>query len=49
MHCEDYFWKGFGINVFDETLKERPISPEKANNLSDKLIRNNYFNGRLHN
>lgn len=45
MHCENYVWKGFGINVFDETLKERPISPEKANELSDKLIRSNYFNG----
>lgn len=49
MHCENYVWKGFGRNVFYETSKKRPISPEKANSLSDKLIRNNYFEGLLKN
>lgn len=43
--CENYFWKGFGINLLNTDLKNRPISPEKANQISDKVIRNNYFKG----
>lgn len=36
-------WQGFGINLMDATQK-RPILEDEAFPLSDKLIRNNYFN-----
>lgn len=42
--CEDYYWKGFGVNLLDSTArKNRPITEQKAFELSDKLIRSNYF------
>ena len=42
--CEDYYWKGFGVNLLDSTARHnRPITPEEAYNLSDKLIRANYL------
>lgn len=42
--AEDYYWKGFGVNLLDSVArKNRPISPEEAFELSDKLIRANYF------
>lgn len=42
--AEDYYWKGFGVNLLDSVArKNRPISPEDAFELSDKLIRANYF------
>ena len=43
--CEDYYWKGFGVNLLDSVARHnRPITAEEAYNLSDKLIRANYFN-----
>jgi len=42
--CEDYYWKGFGVNLLDSTARQnRPISEKEAYELSDKLIRSNYF------
>lgn len=42
--CENYYWKGFGVNLLDSTARHnRPISEQKAFVLSDKLIRSNYF------
>jgi len=35
-------WSGFGINLLDGTQK-RPIQEDEAYSLSDKMIRNNYF------
>ena len=39
---EDYRWHGFGINLLDTTQK-RLIYEDEAFPLSDRLIRNNYF------
>ncbi len=42
--CEDYYWKGFGVNLLDSTARHnRPITEEQAYQLSDKLIRADYF------
>ncbi len=42
--CENYFWQGFGINIHNEDARNnRPISPEMASNLSNLIIRSNYF------
>lgn len=42
--AKDYYWKGFGVNLLDSVARQnRPISPEDAFELSDKLIRANYF------
>ena len=42
--CEDYYWKGFGVNLLDSSARlNRPITPEEAYDLSDKLIRADYF------
>ena len=42
--CEDYYWKGLGVNLLDSTARHnRPISEKEAYDLSDKLIRSNYF------
>ena len=42
--CEDYYWKGFGVNLMDSIARHnRPVSEQEAYELSDKLIRNNYF------
>lgn len=47
LHCigvDDYYWKGFGVNLLDSTArKNRLISEEEAFTLSDKMIRSNYF------
>lgn len=40
--CKDYYWKGFGISLFEEGYS-RKISPEEALDLSDKLHQANYF------
>ncbi|MBQ6748415.1 MAG: sulfatase-like hydrolase/transferase [Paludibacteraceae bacterium] len=40
--AENYRWRGFGINLMDTTQK-RPIDEDEAFQLSDRLIRNNYF------
>ena len=42
--CEDYYWKGFGVNLLDSVArKNRPITEQQAFVLSDKIIRSNYF------
>ncbi len=42
--CEDYYWKGLGVNLLDSTARHnRPITEEQAYQLSDKLIRADYF------
>lgn len=42
--CEDYYWKGFGVNLLDSVARHnRPITPEEAYELSDKMIRADYF------
>lgn len=42
--CEDYYWKGFGVNLLDSAARHnRPITPEEAYDLSDKIIRADYF------
>ncbi len=42
--CEDYYWKGFGVNLLDSAaIHNRQISEQEAYELSDKLIRSNYF------
>ena len=42
--CEDYYWKGFGVNLLDSIARHnRPITEQEAYELSDKLIRSNYF------
>ena len=42
--CENYYWKGFGVNLLDSVARDnRPITEQEAFVLSDKLIRANYF------
>ena len=42
--CEDYYWKGLGVNLLDSVARNnRPISEQEAFILSDKLIRANWF------
>ena len=38
----DYAWRGVGINLLAPT-HQRIVSPRQAQELSDKIIRNNYF------
>lgn len=39
-----YYWKGFGVNLMDSVARHnRMIPEEEAFQLSDKLIRSNYF------
>ena len=41
---QDYYWKGFGVNLLDSTAHtNRFITEKEAYELSDKLIRSNYF------
>lgn len=40
--AENYFWKGFGINIIDPTA-ERPASEDKAFDISDRIIRKDYL------
>jgi phosphoglycerol transferase MdoB-like AlkP superfamily enzyme len=42
LHQENYMWQGFGINLLDSNAK-RKITPEKALQLSDAIIQNDYF------
>ena len=47
--CEDYYWKGFGVNLLDSVARNnRPITEEEAFILSDKIIRANYFSTLTH-
>ena len=42
--CEDYWWKGFGVNLLDSNARyNRPIMPKEAYYLSDKIITSDYF------
>lgn len=42
--CEDYYWKGFGVNLLDpDAHNNRPITEEEASALSDKIIKADYF------
>lgn len=42
--CEDYYWKGFGVNLLDSAARHnRPCTEEEAYQLSDKLIRSKWF------
>lgn len=47
LHClgiKDYYWNGFGVNLLDSTsLHNRKISEEEAFELSNLIIRSNYF------
>jgi phosphoglycerol transferase MdoB-like AlkP superfamily enzyme len=43
--CEEYFWKGVGVNVMDSAARNnRPILEKDAYDISDMIIRSNYFN-----
>lgn len=50
IHCieaENYFWKGFGVNLLcDSTRKNRRISEETSYLLSEKIHRSNFFKNR---
>jgi len=42
--CEDYYWKGFGVNLLDSAARHnRPITEQEAYRLSDLMIRSDYF------
>ena len=42
--CGQYCWKGFGVNIFDDTqISSREFTEEDAFSLSDKIISTNYF------
>ena len=42
--CEDYYWRGFGVNLLDSVARHnRPITEQEAYRLSDLMIRSNYF------
>ncbi len=46
--CEDYYWRGFGVNLLDSAARHnRPILPDEASTLSDKMIRADYFRNYL--
>ncbi len=46
--CDDYYWRGFGVNLLDSIARHhRPISPDEASALSDKMIRADYFRNYL--
>ena len=54
---EDYFWKGFGVSMLGEPtnalmgggkmLHSRVITEDKAYDVSDKIIRSNYFGNKF--
>ncbi len=42
--CEDYYWKGFGVNLLDSAARHnRPITEKEAYQLSNKIIQADYF------
>ncbi len=42
--ADGYSFKGFGVNLIDSLVRHnRPITEEKAYELSEKIIRSNYF------
>lgn len=40
---QNYYWKGFGVNMLDSTRFNRRFTEEEAYEMSDHLIRSNYF------
>lgn len=47
--CENYYWKGFGVNLLDSVARNnRSLTEQEAYILSDKLIRANYFSTLTH-
>ncbi|MBP5547899.1 MAG: sulfatase-like hydrolase/transferase [Bacteroidales bacterium] len=43
--CNKYYWKGFGLNILDYSLRNnRPINENDAILLSNKIITKDYFN-----
>lgn len=47
--CSDYYWKGFGVNLLDaESRRNRHLDAETALNMSDQMIRGNYFASSNH-
>lgn len=46
--ADHYYWRGFGVNLSDSVaMYRRRISEQDAYILSDKIIRADYFEGRL--
>lgn len=43
LNCEENYWRGFGISLLDSVTMTRTISVEEAQNVSDLMIRGNYF------
>ena len=42
--CQNYFWKGLGVNLWDKEMRNhRIISEEDAYKLSNQIIKSNYF------
>lgn len=42
--CENFFWKGWGVNLADSAaLMNRPIQENAAYDMADKVIRSNWF------
>ena len=47
--CENYYWKGFGVNLLDSVARNnRLITEQEAYMLSDKIIRANWFESYTH-
>ncbi|MBR1807874.1 MAG: sulfatase-like hydrolase/transferase [Paludibacteraceae bacterium] len=40
---QDYYWKGLGVNLLDSVRFHRRYSEQEAYEMSDHLIRSNYF------
>ena len=51
LHCigaDDYYWKGFGVNLVDSTARHnRQITEDEAYILSDKMIRSDWFRNKV--
>ena len=51
LHCigaDDYYWKGFGVNLLDSTARHnRKITEDEAYILSDKMIRSDWFRNKV--
>ena len=45
--ADDYYWKGFGVNLLDSTARHnRKITEDEAYILSDKMIRSDWFRNK---
>ncbi len=48
--CEDYYWKGFGVNLLNPSAEtNRKITEKEAYKISDLIIRSNYFSSVIGN